>query len=86
MLLCLNYPARFMKPSKRIYFLVVEYTNAEQAQNAVNDLQKAYLSEHNEDITTDSKIHRSNFLNIEDGWLEYKLSILDGSKDEVIVI
>ncbi len=57
----------------RVQLLFVKYANPEYARQALEHFHNAYLPEHEQDFAAGSMTASSNFFNIEDGWLGYKL-------------
>jgi hypothetical protein len=58
---------------KRAQFLFVKYSDSMQAQRALIKFHKAYLPERERNFVEGSMIESPKFINIEDGWLGYKL-------------
>jgi hypothetical protein len=58
---------------KRLQFLFVKYENEARARDALGRFHQSYLPEHQKDFATELTIESSNFFEIEDGWIGYKL-------------
>ena len=72
---------------KRVQMLFIKYKNSEDALGALEHFHKAYLPEHIKDFEKSSTVNTSNYYQIEDGWLGYKLlgtciAILFGCPDQ----
>jgi hypothetical protein len=59
--------------SKRVQVLFVKYATPAQARKALDIFHNAYLHEHQKGVAPGVTNKKSNFFNIEDGWLGYSL-------------
>ena len=61
------------KAAKRVQFLFVDYPDPAQALKALGHFHNAYLPEHKPGFGSGDGMKHSNYFNIEDGWLGYRL-------------
>lgn len=61
------------KAVKRVQFLFIEYPRPAQARQALDHFHNAYLSEYKKGFGAGGIMKHSNYFNIEDGWLGYRL-------------
>lgn len=59
--------------SERVQVLFIKYAENKLASKALKKFYQAYLPEHLGKFTVESKINDTNFFELEDGWLGYKL-------------
>jgi len=61
------------KTAKRVQFLFVEYPRPAQARQALDHFHNAYLPEFEKGFNVGGKMKHSNYFDLEDGWLSYRL-------------
>lgn len=61
------------KTRKRIQFLLVNYASSKKAQQGLGTFHTAYLPDHKEAPGAGARTERTDFFQIEDGWLGYTL-------------
>jgi len=61
------------KPRKRVQLLLVNYASSATAQQALYKFHNAYLPDHKNELAADTRTAHSNFFQIEDGWVGYRL-------------
>lgn len=61
------------RSAKRVQFLFIDYPSPAQAREALDHFHSVYLPEHKKGFGSGGEMKHSNYFNIEDGWLGYRL-------------
>jgi len=67
------YEYRNNQEQGRVQLLFIKYENQKKAEQAITHFLKIYLPEHKKELLQASTIKNSNFYEVEDGWLGYKM-------------